>query len=109
MLDRKTEKEQISKEVQAILDARPRQEHSRMYSLALGESLEFEAFCFGQYRGFALYDSSEVTFSWPWHKEENPPLSLQIRMTNCSDELRMSIMSDELTRMPPTRLIRRLD
>lgn len=109
MTEKRTEQEQIGAEIQAILDARPKQEMSRMYSLAVGESFDFEAFCFARYRGFALYDSSEVTFCWPWDKVENPPLSLQIRMTNCSDELRLSIMSDKLTPMPPTRLHRRRD
>ena len=50
-----------------------------------------------------------MTFCWSWDKVEDPPLSLPMRMTNCSDELDLKILTDKLMPMPKTRLHRRRD
>ena len=77
-----TEKEQINKEIDAIMQARPGPERDIDVSpLYQGKSLLMDGFCFGQYRGHALYESGVASFPIKWEKEEPPPLTIQIKMS----------------------------
>ena len=77
----KTEEEQIQKEIEAIMQARPEPKGDiDMSPLKKGQPVFLEAFCFGQYRGRALYDGGLVSFPILWEKEEPPPLTVQVQM-----------------------------
>ena len=81
-----TEKEQIQEEIAAILEARPGPERRIDLSpLEHGKSVTLYGSCFGQYRGYALYESGVIGFPVAWGKKEPPPLTVQIILSKRPD------------------------